>query len=130
MLAIPAAPKSTPPYNLYFQRTLTQLEVELTQIQEEALCKTILAGQHNSYVRTSPFPPCHINLNYLLDPSLLSRDNSEIKRYYDEHKDGYVPSRADSMKFPGIASVPFDPTAIPASKDDSEKLTFLDILFG
>ncbi len=128
VLSVSAQSKPNALFKLNFRRAFAQLEEELTLIQGETICKTTLAGQHNSYIRTSRFPPCHVNFNYLLDPSLLSRDYGEIKQYYDEHKDGYVPSRADSMIFPGIASVPFVPTAVPAAKDDNEKLTFWEKL--
>ena len=84
---------------------------------QERMRALVLAGSVNPFLRDSPLPPTHINLNYLVDPRGLSAD-WQLKGLYDaQDESGRV--RADPLQFPGIAQVPFDPAEhpIPKSKD-------------
>ena len=78
-----------------------------------------LAGAYNPYVRDSPLPPTHINLNYYLDPRGLLL-NREYNRLYDEQRAGPCEQRADPLRLPGVAAFPFDPNAhpIPSERDE------------
>ena len=41
---------------------------------QERMRALVLAGSVNPFLRDSPLPPTHINLNYLVDPRGLSAD--------------------------------------------------------
>lgn len=111
---------------------LSRLQQELRDIEERTASEAVVQGRHNAYVRTARYPPCHININYLLDPAMLFPN--ALDRLYDEQHSNIALSRADSMIFPGIARVPFDPTAIPKGKDDPDRSSWYhrlqDIFFG
>lgn len=88
----------------------------LKQRSDETVTASFLDGQYNPYVRTARYPPTHLNINYLLDPRGFVVDR-EFNELYDEKNTGPVMNRADGMVFPGVASVPFDPTDHPIPKD-------------
>lgn len=68
-----------------------------------------LSGSVNPYLRTWPFPPLHINVNYLVDPRAYALSR-EFDPLYDEHKEGaFAPGRAEPIVVPGIPATPFDP---------------------
>lgn len=111
-------PQQWPQFDAGFE--LQCLREFLRQRQEDTLCTLTLAGVYNPYVRETPLPPLHVNLNYLLDPKalLVSR---EYKHLYDEHKEGPCERRADAMHFPGMARVPFNPTEHPVSTEKANR---------
>jgi hypothetical protein len=98
----------------------------LVDMKSQALLKMQLGYsklKYNPYIRRFPFPPFHLNVNYLLDPrALVSEDNDrELNRCYDEHKDGQVAlKRADPLIFPNVAQVPFDFNDRAMSSEDSK----------
>lgn len=68
-----------------------------------------LSGSVNPYLRTWPFPPLHINVNYLVDPRAYALSR-EFDPLYDEHKEGvFAPGRAEPIVVPGVPATPFDP---------------------
>jgi len=75
-----------------------------------------LGGSYNPYIRNVPYPPIHININYLIDPKIILL-NSQLNPLYDQHKEGICEHRADPMIIPGIASIPFDPNQKPISTE-------------
>lgn len=75
-----------------------------------------LAGTYNPYVRDSPLPPIHLNLNYLVDP-IATKLAWEYRNLYDEHKEGPCEKRADPLIFPGVAAIPFDPNSHPVPSE-------------
>lgn len=54
---------------------------------EERWGALVLAGSVNPYLRDSPFPPTHININYLLDPRSLASD-VQMACLYDAQPQG------------------------------------------
>lgn len=96
------------------------LRNRLRRLSQEAITSLTLDGGINPLLRTLPFPPVHINVNYLLNPASVLADRS-FSVLYDEHKDGYAAGRADSMTFPGIATFPFDPRDRAQSEDERAK---------
>jgi hypothetical protein len=91
------------------------LKQELTTVVDQHLNKLFLDGLYNPFVRMYPFPPTHVNVNYLVNPADL-RTYAEYRNLYDEHKDGFAYGRADPLEFPGVASIPFDPNQLPTPK--------------
>ena len=91
----------------------------MSQRSEERVNTLFLGGSYNPYIRDSPFPPTHINLNYLIDPKSISM-NSEYSQLYDEHKEGPCETRADPLIVPGVARFPFDPNQNPISTETTE----------
>ena len=77
-----------------------------------------LGGSYNPYIRNVPYPPIHININYLIDPKIIKL-NSQYNPLYDQHKEGSCENRADPMMIPGIASIPFDPNQQPITTEVS-----------
>lgn len=75
-----------------------------------------LLGAYNPFVRTYPFPPLHVNLNYLVDPRAVAF-GLQYDRLYDEQVEGVVPDRADGMVLPGVAQVVFHPNRQPVSRE-------------
>jgi hypothetical protein len=93
----------------------TQLAHILQEWRDTMLASLRLSGGINPYLRTWPFPPVHLNFNYWIDPRTI-RIQQEYRNLYDEHKEGvWAPGRAESMSFPGIAAIPFDPHEHPAA---------------
>lgn len=78
----------------------------------ERINSLFLSGSYNPYVRDSPLPPIHLNLNYLIDPT-AAKLGWEYRSLYDEHKEGPCENRADPLIFPGVAAIPFDPNSHP-----------------
>jgi len=116
---------------------LSSLREQLKQLRSESLSAVIIQGKHNPYIRTAPFPPCHINFNYQLDPSSIqklfvwNRTGRELKQIYDVQKPGFARGRAEPMKFPGVADFPFDPAFTPPSLSraaESKNYTWFDRL--
>jgi len=101
---------------------LQQLQHTLLTIHEHTLGAAVLSGKHNPYTRTAPFPPCHLNFNYQLDPSsfrmFANPEDLALRQSYDEQKPGFAPGKADPLQFKGVAPVPFDPTVQPVSRDE------------
>jgi len=75
-----------------------------------------LQGTYNPYIRDKPYPPTHININYLIDPRAISAA-AEYEKLYDEQIDGPTVNRANPLLIPGVARVPFDPNEHPVPKD-------------
>ena len=78
-----------------------------------------LAGAFNPYVREAPYPPTHINFNYLIDPRQVATSLT-YRPLYDEHKDDVVDNRADPLIFPNARDdLRFDPNdhPVPVDKD-------------
>ena len=76
-----------------------------------------LMGAYNPFVRTYPFPPLHLNLNYLIDPRTLLFD-AQFNRLYDEHVEGPAINRADNLILPGVSQVVFHPNRHPRPKEE------------
>lgn len=91
---------------------LVELKKTLSARARDKINGLFLQGTYNPYIRFQPFPPTHVNVNYLLDPRKLL-ESKELDPLYDEHKDGFAPGRADPMLFPKIAMFPFDPNSHP-----------------
>lgn len=96
-----------------------ELRSYLEELRNEREGFLLINGAINPFVRKSPFPPFHINLNYFVNPRTLY-ESKEIKGLYDEHFDGLAVSRADPLQFKGVATTPFDPTLKPSSSDQIE----------
>lgn len=58
-----------------------------------------------------------MNLNYLVDPRAVLFSRS-YGRLYEENFDGIAPSRADALRIPGVASIPFDPSKHPVPTEE------------
>lgn len=85
---------------------------------QDRINNLFLGGSYNPYIRNVPYPPIHININYLIDPKIIKL-NSQYNPLYDQHKEGSCENRADPMMIPGIASIPFDPNQIPITTEVS-----------
>lgn len=97
----------------------------LRQRSEDTKTAMFLRGEYNPYVRETPLPPIHLNVNYLVDPRAVLAGR-EVRRLYDEHRDGPCLNRADPMYFPGVAAVPFDPNQHPVSTEKGKH--WIDVL--
>lgn len=93
-----------------------QLLLHMQQRCTEHIHAQSLAGAHNPYVRNYPFPPFHLNFNYLLDPKGLFA-NREFARMYDDPNFGPCENRADPLVFDGVAMMPFNPYDLPLKPD-------------
>lgn len=93
-----------------------QLSMYIQQACTECVREQSLAGAYNPYVRNYPFPPFHLNFNYLLDPKGLFA-NKEFARMYDDPRFGPCENRADPLVFDGVAMVPFSPNDLPLPPD-------------
>lgn len=80
----------------------------MNQRCKEHMDSLFLSGAINPYMRLLPFPPTHLNFNYLINTKEYTSWR-EFNQMYDEHKEGVCLNRADALKFPQIASIPFDP---------------------
>lgn len=118
LLGIKHSRKLEIPLDLSFQ--LERMETTLNQAADRRVKEMSLDGSHNPYLRTSPFPPTHVNINYMFNPRAVI-ESIEINRMYDPHKPGYAAGRAEPMVFPGIASIPFDPNEHPLPR---QRITF------
>lgn len=86
-----------------------RLEQQLKETENDMLLALQLSGSVNPYLRTWPFPPLHINVNYLVDPRAYALSR-EFDPLYDEHKEGaFAPGRAEPIVVPGVPATPFDP---------------------
>ncbi|KAJ1439396.1 hypothetical protein B484DRAFT_415865 [Ochromonadaceae sp. CCMP2298] len=104
-----------------FELEKRRLHHHVTTRGAERVNALFLAGTYNPYIRDSPFPPTHINLNYLVDPSAVAA-NRAYKQLYDEHKEGPCDGRAEPLVIPGVAAIPFDPNQHPSGTEKSESL--------
>lgn len=76
-----------------------------------------LQGVYNPFVRTANYPPCHFNLNYLIDPRGIGFE-IEHSRHYDTHEDRIIVNRAEALHVPSTARIPFNPMDIPQGKKE------------
>lgn len=95
---------------------INELRRVLSQMLREREDFMVVQGLINPFVRQLPFPPTHINFNYLVDPRALYAMR-EYNSLYDEHRDSYTLNRADPLEFKGVASSPFDPNLRPTPKE-------------
>lgn len=95
---------------------VNDLRDKLKEIRTERVRSLFLSGSYNPYIRNLPFPPTHINLNYLFDPRAIPV-NREYNKLYDEHVDGVVSNRADPLHIPGVSRMPFNPDDNPVPRD-------------
>jgi len=93
-----------------------QLLLHMQHAVTEFVHAQSLAGAHNPFVRNYPFPPFHLNFNYLLDPRDFFKSR-EFARMYDEPSFGPCENRADPLLFDGVAIVPFSPMDQPLRPD-------------
>jgi len=96
---------------------LKRLNEILSNLCLERERSLFVQGIYNPYIRTYPFPPLHVNLNYLLNPRAAVYSIS-YNKLYDEHKDGLAINRADSLHIPGVTQIPFDPNQQPVPKEN------------
>lgn len=75
---------------------------------ENVISSMILDGKINPYIRNSPIPPMHINLNYLFNPIDMINE-LKIKNKFDDGNAGFYSKRADPLILPEVARLPFDP---------------------
>ena len=99
------------------------MESSLLWDQLEKACKArvdtlFLMGAYNPFIRKYPFPPVHLNLNYLIDPRSLLFD-AQFNRLYDEHVEGSAINRADNLILPGVSQVVFHPNRHPRAKEET-----------
>jgi hypothetical protein len=96
---------------------INALKDDMKEGIEERIRFLLLEGRYNPYIRRYPFPPIHLNLNYLIDPRtiLVNREYGEL---YDEHKEGITTNRADPLWIPGLSRLPFDPNEQPVPKEN------------
>ena len=96
----------------------------------DAVNQRFLSGEYNPFIRTYPFPPVHINLNYLIDPRAVAFGRVYDK-LYDEHTEGAALNRAEGLVIPGVSQVVFHPNRHPIAKDDVPWWkTVVDFYFG
>ena len=88
----------------YDTHKLHKLLSEACKERENSL---FVQGAYNPFIRSMPFPPTKINLNYLVDPRAASFGLTYDK-LYDEHKDGAAINRAEPLIINGVAKIPFD----------------------
>ena len=88
----------------YDTNKLYKLLSEACKERENSL---FVQGAYNPFIRSMPFPPTKINLNYLVDPRAASFGLTYDK-LYDEHKDGAAINRAEPLIINGVAKIPFD----------------------
>ena len=109
-----------------------QIRLEYEDLEDKmnvAIQQKILSfestGQPNPYIRTSAFPPLHINFNFQTIPALRSPNFRLVKRLiaplwlsgYDGHSEGKpATERADPLIFRNFAQVPFYPAFGTTSK--------------
>lgn len=104
---------------------LLRFAADIEDRVKERIDSLFLGGQYNPYVRDAPFPPTHINLNYLIDPRAVIL-GMQYDGVYDEHLDAVVPDRADPLLFPGVSTtIVVDPNAKPSSKETETPWTEL-----
>lgn len=96
---------------------IKSLKDDMKEGIEERIRFLLLEGRYNPYLRRYPFPPIHLNLNYLIDPRTLLV-NKEYGPLYDEHKEGITTNRADPLWLPGMSRLPFDPSEHPVPKEN------------
>lgn len=90
------------------------------QFAKDRVDSLFLSGMHNPFTRHAPYPPCHFNFNYLIDPRALQLA-MEYNPLYDEHVEGVTESRADPLLFPEASTtIPFDPNQHPRSQEEQE----------
>ena len=77
-----------------------------------------LMGAYNPFIRKYPFPPLHLNLNYLIDPRALLFD-AQFNRRFDEHIEGPAVNRADGLVLPGVSQVVFHPNRHPRPSEET-----------
>eukprot|EP00981_Chlorochromonas_danica_P013663 scaffold6634_cov229-Ochromonas_danica.AAC.7 len=109
---------SSPLFSVHQMRS--QLELVSKQVVEKLLAQ----GTINPFLRTSIFPPTHININFLISP----QTSPVSKELYDEHLPGVSERRAYPMRFDGVAQYPFDFNEVPKSTEREE--SWLDMLKG
>ena len=119
-----SSPSSLPIKHLLTMRHVDELRAYCDACVKDRHESQFLQGSYNPFVRTAPFPPTHLNFNYLLDPRGL-RFGYEYDRLYEENKDGIASHRADPLFIPNIARIPFDPNQHPVGEDDAAWLTVL-----
>jgi hypothetical protein len=108
----PLAPKDTTPF-FDLGNSFTKIRDQLVREVEDLEATLRLQGSYNPYLRVSPWPPTHINVNYLMDPRTVG-SNMGYSSLYDFHKEGSIATnRADSLLIPGLAAVPFNPRELP-----------------
>jgi hypothetical protein len=98
-----------------FELEKRRLQFHVTSRAAERVKALWLAGTYNPYTRDCPYPPTHINLNYLIDPKAVA--NSGFDKLYDEHKEGPCDTRAEPMQIRGAAAIPFDPNQNPTASE-------------
>lgn len=67
-----------------------RLRTRFLSMVSDRMDQLVLAGTVNPYLRDSPLPPTHINLNYLLDPRSLQTDFEMAGLYDSGVGDRYV----------------------------------------
>lgn len=110
------------PYQAFgFSGIIQQLKQELWELLNDKKKSLQLQGLFNPFIREYFFPPTHINLNYLIEPSAIAT-GLEYNKLYDKHIDGYVENRADPLIFDGVANTPFDPNKKPTYQQKTESV--------
>eukprot|EP01033_Poteriospumella_lacustris_P013026 gene13026-9320_t len=109
-LGVPTRSSAQPHWSLaLYDANHDHLEQRLKETENDMLLALQLSGSVNPYLRTWPFPPLHINVNYLVDPRAYALSR-EFDPLYDEHKEGvFAPGRAEPIVVPGVPATPFDP---------------------
>lgn len=96
---------------------LKELSDTLNNLCKERENSLFVQGIYNPYIRSYPFPPLHVNFNYLLNPRAAAY-SIKYNTLYDEHKDGAAINRADALMIPGVAQIPFDPNQQPVPREN------------
>jgi hypothetical protein len=96
---------------------LRQFSLTLQTLSAQQVARLTVQGAFNPFVRTLPFPPLHVNLNYLFYPQLRPVLRKDL---YDVHVAGVQERRAEPLRFEGAAQVPFDPNQCPKSTEDKQ----------
>lgn len=111
------APPTLPHFDATFEKHRLRLHVQ--QRSTERIRELSLAGTHNPFVRNYPFPPLHLNVNYLLNtrapPRFVLKDR-EVQKFYDV-RPGVGEDRANPLVFDGVAMIPFNPNDGPPEPD-------------
>ena len=107
---------------------LQQLRAKLEETKAERIRSLFLSGKHNPFLTSNKFIKqlipfmLHINLNYLVLPDFFLTDFTPkaIRRFYEFPTSRLEENRAMPIRFPEVASFPFDPTTSLKSADRNE----------
>ena len=79
---------------------INQISSLFQEAKQDRIDSLFLQGVYNPYIRRYPFPPLHVNLNYLVDPRSIAF-GLDYNHLYDAHYDGPAERRADPLLIPG-----------------------------